>query len=109
MVRTVTFAGAGVNTSTHSIGDGEYQLVLSGVTGLASNTFDFFRLLGDMDGSGTVDSADFSTLISTFLRSPSDPAYLGADDFDNSGTIDSADLSQFTSNFLHSVPTSLPV
>ena len=101
---TVTFSGTGVNTMTHSIGDGEYQLILSGVPGLTSNTYDFFRLLGDMDGSGTVDSADLLTLNSTFLRSPSDPAYLGADDFDGSNTIDSADLLQFDSNFLHSVP-----
>ena len=103
-VWTVTFSGAGVNTSTHSIGDGEYQLVLSGVSGLATDTYDFFRLLGDMDGSGGVDSGDLLTLNGTFLRSPSDPAYQGAADFDSSGTIDSADLLQFDSNFLHTVP-----
>ena len=105
---TVTFSGAGVNTSTHSIGDGEYDLALSGVSGLSNSTYDFFRLLGDMDGTGTVDSADFSTLISTFLRATNDPAYLGADDLDGDGTIGAADLSQFTANFLHSVPTPLP-
>ena len=105
---TVTFSGAGVNTKTNSIGDGEYSLVLSGVSGLANNTFDFFRLLGDMDGSGTVDAADLSMLNSTYLRATSDSAYLGADDFDGSGTIDSADVLQFAGNFLHSVPTPLP-
>ncbi len=52
---TVTFSGVGVNNATHSIGDGEYQLVLGGVAGMASDTFDFFRLLGDMDGSGAID------------------------------------------------------
>ena len=107
-VWTVTFSGAGVNGATHSIGDGEYQLVLSGVPGVANNTFDFFRLLGDMDGSGTVDTTDFTTLISTFLRASTDPFYLGADDFDNSGGVDSTDFTQFSANFLNSVPLPLP-
>ena len=105
---TVTFTGVGVNAATHSIGDGEYSLVLSGVPGMANNTYDFFRLLGDMDGSGTVDTADFTSLISTFLRSPGDPLYLGADDFDGDNTIGTTDFSQFTANFLKSLPTPLP-
>ena len=100
----MTFTGAGVNNATHSIGDGEYSLVLSGVPGLATNTYDFFRLLGDMDGNGTVDSADFSIFISSFQRGTADPAYLGADDFDGNNTVDSADFSIFVSNFLHSLP-----
>ena len=104
-VWTVTFAGTGVNTATHSIGDGEYQLVLSGLPGLTNNTYDFYRLLGDIDGSGGVDSGDLLTLNGTFLRSPSDPGYLGAMDFDGSNSVDSADLLQFDSNFLHTVPT----
>jgi hypothetical protein len=103
-VWTVTFSGTGVNNATHSIGDGEYSLVLSGVDSLAPNTYDFFRLLGDMDGNGTVDSADFSIFISSFLRATNDPAYLGADDFDGNNTVDSADFSIFVSNFLHSLP-----
>ena len=57
-----------------------------------------------MDGSGTVDSADFSTLISTFLRATTDPFYLGADDFDLSSGVDSTDFTQFTNNFLKSLP-----
>ena len=105
-VWTVTFAGDGVNAATHSIGDGEYRLVLGGL-GLSS-TYDFFRLLGDMDGNGSVDTTDFETLVSTFLRSPSDPSFLGADDFDGDGTIGTTDFTQFTANFLTSVPTPLP-
>ena len=103
-VWTVTFTGTGVNNATHSIGDGEYDLALSGVTGLAPSSFDFFRLLGDMDGNGTVDSADFSIFISSFLRGTTDPAYLGADDFDGNNKVDSTDFSIFVSNFLHSLP-----
>ena len=106
-VWTVTFSGVGVNGATHSIGDGEYSLVLGGVAGL-SNTFDFFRLLGDMNGDGTVNTSDFATLISTFLRATTDPLYLGADDFDLSGGVDTTDFTQFTANFLKSVPSPLP-
>jgi autotransporter-associated beta strand protein len=106
-VWTVTFSGAGVNTATHSIGDGEYELVLSGVPGLASNTYDFFRLLGDMDGNGTVNTSDFATLVSTFLRATDDPLYLGADDFDGDNTIGTADFAQFTQNFLKTLPAPL--
>ena len=107
-VWTLTFSGAGVNTTTHSIGDGEYQVVLGGVSGLSSNTYDFFRLLGDMDGNGLVNIADFSTMVGTFLRATSDPAYLGADDLDGDGTIGIADINLLVGNFLHSVPQPLP-
>ena len=107
-VWTVTFSGVGVNGATHSIGDGEYSLVLSGVAGLPTSSYEFFRLLGDMDGSGTVDTTDFTTFISTFLRASTDPLYLGADDLDGSGGIDTTDFSQFTANFLKSVPSPLP-
>ena len=107
-VWTVTFSGAGVNTTTHSIGDGEYELVLSGVPGLASNTYDFFRLMGDMDGNGLVNIADFSTMVGTFLRATTDPAYLGADDLDGDGAIGIADINLLVGNFLHSVPQPLP-
>ena len=75
---------------------------------MGSNTYDFFRLLGDMDGSGTVDTTDFTTFISTFLRASTDPLYLGADDFDGSGGVDTSDFSQFSENFLKSVPSPLP-
>jgi hypothetical protein len=104
-VWTVTFTGVGVNTATHSIDDGEYALALN-IPGL-SNTFDFFRLEGDMDGNGSIDTSDFSTLVSTFLRSTTDPLYLGADDFDGDGTIGTSDFSQFTTNFLKTLPAPL--
>ena len=107
-VWTVTFSGAGVNTATHSIGDGEYRLSLSGVPGLADSTYDFYRLMGDMDGNGLVNIADFSTMVGTFLRATTDPAYLGADDLDGDGTIGIADINLLVGNFLHSVPQPLP-
>jgi autotransporter-associated beta strand protein len=103
-VWTVTFTGAGVNNATQSIGDGEYDLALTGVAGLAASTFDFFRLLGDMDGNGTVDSSDFNILISSFLRGTADPAYLGADDLDGNNKVDGSDFNIFVSNFLKKLP-----
>ena len=102
------FSGAGVNTGTNSIGDGEYQVVLGGVSGLTSNTYDFFRLMGDMNGDGVVNISDFSTLVGTFLRATTDPAYLGADDLDGDGTIGIADVSALVGNFLHTVAMPLP-
>ena len=107
-VWTVTFTGAGVNPATNSIGDGEYHVVLGGVPGLTSNTYDFFRLLGDMDGNGLVNIADFSTMVGTFLRATNDPAYLGADDLDGDNSIGISDISLLIGNFLHSVPQPLP-
>jgi fibronectin-binding autotransporter adhesin len=107
-VWTVTFSGAGVNPMTNSIGDGEYALVLSGVAGLASSTYDFFRLMGDLNGDGAVNISDFSALVGTFLRTPPDPAYLGAADLDGDGTIGIADVSAIVGNFLHTVPMPLP-
>ena len=103
-VWTVSFTGDGVNAATNSIGDGEFQLVLSGISGMASNTYDFFRLLGDMDGNGTVDSSDFNIFISSFLRGTTDPAYLGADDLDGNHTVDSSDFNILVSNFLRLLP-----
>ena len=103
-VWTVTFTGAGVNSATGSIGDGEYALALSGVPGMANSTYDFFRLLGDMDGNGVVDSSDFTFFLSSFVRQTTDPLYLGAEDFDGNGTVDSNDFTIFVSNFLHSLP-----
>ena len=103
----MTFTGAGVNTATGSIGDGEYSLVLNRPAGL-TNTYEFFRLLGDMDGNGLVNIADFSTMVGTFLRATTDPAYLGADDLDGDGTIGIGDIGLLTGNFLHSLPAPLP-
>ena len=80
-VWTVTFSGDGVNTATHSIGDGEYRLILSGIPGGLTNTYDFFRLLGDLDGSGTVDASDFSCFIGTFLRATSGSSIPGSGRF----------------------------
>ena len=107
-VWTVTFTGAGVNPVTNSIGDGEYRLSLTGVSGLADSSYDFFRLLGDMDGTGLVNIADFNTVVGTFLRATNDPAYLGAADLDGDNAVGISDINLLIGNFLHSVPQPLP-
>ena len=107
-VWTVTFSGDGVNLGTQSIGDGEYRLILSGIPGGLTNTYDFFRLLGDMDGSGTVDASDFTCFVATFLRATNDPMYLGAADFDGDHSIGTSDFTQFVSEYLSSLPAPLP-
>jgi hypothetical protein len=61
-----------------------------------------------MDGNGTVNTSDFATLISTFLRATDDPLYLGADDFDGDGAIGTTDFAQFSANYLKWMPTPLP-
>jgi dockerin type I repeat protein len=63
--------------------------------------------MGDMNGDGVVNISDFSTLVGTFLRTSTDPAYLGADDLDGDGTIGIADVSALVGNFLHTVPLPL--
>src|SRR5262249_15611452 len=111
-VWTITFTGDGVNTNTHSIGDGKYRLTLNNDANSLHSTYDFYRLLGDMSDTasdGTTDSQDLQTFIGTFLKPTTDPSYLGADDFDggysggaNTG-ISGQDLQLLIGNFLHTV------
>jgi autotransporter-associated beta strand protein len=105
-VWTVTFSGDGVNGATHSIGDGEYRLALS--AGSLSNTYDFFRLLGDLDGNGKNDFSDFQSFNTSFNRLTNDPLYVGAADFDGSNTVEFSDFQIFNTNFNHALPTPLP-
>jgi autotransporter-associated beta strand protein len=105
-VWTVTFSGDGVNSATHSIGDGEYRLELN--VGSVSNTYDFFRLLGDLDGNGKTDFSDFQSFNTSFNRLTTDPLYVGAADFDFSHTVEFSDFQIFNTNFNKSLPLPLP-
>ena len=97
-VWTVTFTGTGVNTATNSIGDGEYDLALSGLPGQTTSHYDFFRLLGDMDGNGVVDSAGFVDAGRNVPASHKRSALPGRGrPRRQRHLIDSADFSQFTS------------
>jgi autotransporter-associated beta strand protein len=112
---TVTFANHvvsgveqddGVNDSTHSIGDGKYELVLNNAANSLNNTYDFYRLLGDVDHAGIVDGGNFQAFITAFNQTPGTALYLGADDFDGgylNPTVNGADFQTLVSNFNHSV------
>jgi len=56
-------------------------------------------LLGDIDGSGSVDFTDFLSFAGAFGTSTSDAAYLAAADLDESGSIDFTDFLTFASQF----------
>ncbi|MBX7105146.1 MAG: hypothetical protein K1X57_13780 [Gemmataceae bacterium] len=111
-VVTLTFTGGPVEFG--SLADGRYTL-----TALASKITNFdgngdavagdnfvltgspanglFRLFGDGDGSGQVDSSDFLAFRLAFLTNSS------TFDSDNSGQVDSADFLRFRLNFLKAI------
>ena len=108
---TVTFKNHtgqddGVNASTGSIGDGKYELVLNNAADSVTSTYDFYRLLGDVDHAGIVDGGNFQAFITAFNQTPGTAAYLGADDFDggvSNPTVNGADFQTLVTNFNHSV------
>ncbi|MBX7104101.1 MAG: hypothetical protein K1X57_08460 [Gemmataceae bacterium] len=114
---TLTFL-AGSAVESKSLADGRYTLVIdntkvsAGGKALDGNTDGntggnytlvgqppngLFRLFGDTDGNGTVDSADFLAFRLAFLSTS--PAF----DFDGNGSVDSGDFLQFRLRFLQSV------
>jgi hypothetical protein len=108
---TVTFANHpsqddGVNEVTHSIGDGKYELVLNNVANSLSSTYDFYRLLGDVNNTGAVDGGNFQAIITALNQTPGSALYLGADDFDGgylNPTVNGADFQTLVTNFNHTV------
>ena len=111
---TVTFANHviggveqpdGVSDTTGSIGDGKYELVLNAASGLTS-TYDFYRLLGDVNHKGTVDGDNFQAFITAFNQTPGTALYVGAFDFDGgylNPTVNGADFQTLVTNFNHTV------
>ncbi|MBX7104475.1 MAG: hypothetical protein K1X57_10365 [Gemmataceae bacterium] len=113
---TLTFTGGAVDAG--SLADGRYTLTAlasqlnnpggsldgdaNGIAGddytLVGNTTNkLFRLYGDADGSGQVDSSDFLAFRLAFLSAS--PAF----DADGSGQVDSSDFLRFRLNFLKTV------
>jgi autotransporter-associated beta strand protein len=112
---TVTFANHviggveqadGVNDVTHSIGDGKYEIVLNNAASSLNSTYDFYRLLGDVNHSGVVDGANFQAFITAFNQTPGTALYLGAEDFDGgylNPTVNGADFQTLVTNFNRTV------
>ena len=103
----VSFSGAGV--SGGSIGDGVYDLTLNtsaisvegnpaaAITPRATDTF--YRMFGDAQGTGKVNSADYSAFLSAYGLKSTDPGYLGYFADDGTGKIDTADYNAFLGNY----------
>jgi hypothetical protein len=86
------FSGPGLDGNGNGVGGDDYTLV-----GDPAAAPRLFRLFGDADGNGTVNSADFLAFRLAFLSS--NPTF----DFDNNGTVDSADFLALRLNFLKSI------
>ncbi|MBX7105048.1 MAG: hypothetical protein K1X57_13265 [Gemmataceae bacterium] len=114
-VVTLTFSGALTEAVTNSLIDGVYQLriddaQLTNLDGDANGSIGgdyatpttsagggIFRLFGDADGSGLVDTSDFLAFRLQFLSS--NPTF----DADGNGSVDTGDFLRFRLNFLKSV------
>lgn len=101
-------ANTAFSDSTGSLNDGIYKATLhwSLVAG-ASNTaigggdqsIIFHRLFGDIDGNGTVNSADFFKFKTAFGSTLGQSSFNSNFDFDQNGKINSSDYFKFKSNF----------
>ena len=113
---TVTFANHviggveqpdGVSDTTGSIGDGKYELVLNNAPSSLNSTYDFYRLLGDVNHKGTVDVDNFQAFITAFNQTPGTAQYVGEpSDFDGgylNPTVNGADFQTLVTNFNHTV------
>ena len=86
-VYTVTvYAAAVIDGSGNSLGGSNYSLT-------------FHRLFGDINGDGTVNSADYFQFKKAFGSKAGSALYAAGFDFDANGTINSADYFKFKANF----------
>ena len=90
--------------STGSLLDGIYtatinqaKVIVSGGNSLsgASTGFTFHRLFGDINGDGTVNSADYFQFKKAFGSKAGSALYAAGFDFDDNGTINSTDYFKF--------------
>jgi hypothetical protein len=96
----------GAADAAGGLADGIYDLVVHGAgvasTGggsFADQTLTFHRLFGDIDGNGTVNSADYFQFKKAFGAASGSALYNAGFDFDNNGKINSADYFRFKANF----------
>ncbi len=103
----LTFTGS--DDVGNSLPDGAYELIVSagGVSGTgnlnmsADQDYEFFRLYGDFNGDGKVDSADFGVLAIDYgTQTNSSDWYL---DYNDDGVIDSADFGAFAVRYGSSI------
>ena len=103
----VSFSGAGVNGG--SLADGVYDLTLNAssatsdhnpaVDSQARTTDTFYRLFGDAQGTGKVNSADYTAFLSTYGLKSASPGYLACFADDGTAKIDSSDYNAFLNNY----------
>lgn len=103
----VAFIGVGVTGG--SIADGVYDITLNAaavtsdanpsVTVQPRATDTFYRLFGDAQGTGKVNSADYTAFLSTYGLKASGAGYLGYFADDGTTKIDSADYNAFLGNY----------
>jgi hypothetical protein len=117
---------SGLNGASPSLADGTYQLTIlsSKVTGLGGGALNgggpngnyvsqadtlggsgphLYRLFGDCDGNGVVDSVDVDRLRYSFNSNPSNPQYLWYLDADGGGAVDAVAVNQFRMRFNRNV------
>jgi PKD repeat protein len=109
-VATLTFAGSGIVGA--SLADGRYTLTIT--SGLVTDHLlgapldgdgdklvggdrvdRFFRLFGDVNGDGKVDTSDRTTFLAAYRARKGMANYAWYFDYDNGGMIDSTDYFQF--------------
>ena len=100
----VTFRGNGVVAG--SVADGVYDLTIHAAlvhagpqTLAADHILTFHRLFGDIDGNGTVNSADYFQFKKAFGSATGSALYDPNLDFDGNGIINSSDYFRFKANF----------
>lgn len=92
--------------NTGSLVDGTYRLDIdpakvtaNGVAMAAPAEMTFHRLFGDVQGSKTVNTADFGAFRLALGKTAGQAGFDAALDFDNNGTINSLDFGQFRNRF----------
>jgi hypothetical protein len=91
---------------TGSLADGVYTLsvdaskITAGGVPMATNaSLTFHRLFGDINGSKTVNNADFGAFRNTFSRSAGQAGFDASFDLDGNGTVSNLDFAQFRNRF----------
>jgi uncharacterized delta-60 repeat protein len=92
--------------STDRLADGVYRLNVdptkvraNGIAMTTAASFTFHQLFGDINGSKSVNAADYTAFRNAFGKSRGQTGYDDALDFDGNGTINALDYTQFRSRF----------